>query len=175
MWPWTHAAIGYLSYTLYVALRRRESPTNAETVVVVVGTQIPDLIDKPLAWTFGVLPTGRSLGHSLLTATVLIGLGAVLLRKRHRGNLVIPFAVGYVTGIVTDLPMSVLWGDFSKATFVLWPVLPSPAYETEPSFIAHLSAIEPTLSFYVQGLLFVFATILLVLSRHHLVWKYDTR
>lgn len=175
MWPWGHAAIGYLAYTLYVASRRRRTPTTAEAFVVLLGTQLPDAIDKPLAWTFDILPSGRSLGHSLLTATILIGVAAVLLRPLNRVDLTVPFGVGYVVGILTDLPVSILWGEFSRATFVLWPLLPSPEYETEPTFSAHFSAIEPTSAFLVQIVLFVFATTLLVLSRRHYLRTSETR
>lgn len=165
MFPWGHFAIGYLVYVLYLAIRRRRLATNTEVLAVLLGTQLPDLIDKPLAWTFDVLPTGRSLGHSLLTAFVLIGLVAILLRKRDELELLAPFAIGYVVGILTDLPTSVLRGDFSRSTFVLWPLLPSPNYDTEPSFAAHFLAIEPTPLFVAQIVLFVLVAILIVKSR----------
>ena len=40
-------------------------------LALAIGTQLPDLIDKPLTYQFAVLPSGRSLGHSLFFAAVL--------------------------------------------------------------------------------------------------------
>jgi len=87
MWPWGHAAVGYLAYSLgYRASDRRL--TGAAVIALGVGTQFPDLIDKPLGWTFGVLPGGRTLAHSLLTVAVVavvlaIPLGVVSARRRR--------------------------------------------------------------------------------------------
>ncbi|MCL7419035.1 MAG: metal-dependent hydrolase, partial [Halalkalicoccus sp.] len=70
MWPWGHAA---LAYVLYSALRRRRggSPGGVATIVVVFASQLPDLIDKPLAWTLGVIPSGRMLAHAPAVALPL--------------------------------------------------------------------------------------------------------
>lgn len=57
MWPWGHVGAGYLVYTL---LRRHtgERPAGAAVLALAVGTQFPDLVDKPLGWTVGLLPGG---------------------------------------------------------------------------------------------------------------------
>jgi len=152
MWPWGHAAVAYLVLTVLAQIHRQELPRRDETVVVLVASQLPDIIDKPLAWTVGVLPTGRSLGHSLLTALVLIAFVAVLAHRHDRHSLAMAFGIGYITHLLTDLPSAVLAGDFSRATFLLWPLLPSPVYATEPSFTAHLSVVTLTYSFLAQAL-----------------------
>ena len=85
MWPWEHAAVAYLCWA---ALDRRAARSEGAAVVaVLVGSQFPDLIDKPLSWVFQVLPTGQSLAHSLLFALPLIGLVVALDSGEHFSRL----------------------------------------------------------------------------------------
>ena len=171
MWPWGHAAIGFLAFNLVTLTTRRRVTTVFESVVVLVATQVPDLIDKPLAWTYGVLPSGRSLGHSLLTATVLVVLVTIVARRYDQRTLSAAFFVGYLAGILMDIPSSVLSGDFSGATFLLWPLLPAPTYGTEQTFTAHLSSIDVTGLFLTQIGLTVFVFVLWVVIRDRHVTK----
>lgn len=143
MWPWSHAVVGYVAYTLVVVAVRRRTLRGTEAIAAVVGTQVPDLIDKPLAWTLAVLPGGRSLGHSLFTWVLVSVLLLVVARRLDRSHLAPAVAVGYLTGILTDLQPAVLDGDFSRATFLLWPVLPSPESDVEPSLLANLGRLQP--------------------------------
>ena len=152
MWPWEHAAVGYLALSALTLLVWRRWPIRNETVVLVVATQLPDLVDKPLAWTFGLLPTGRSLAHSLLTAAVLVAVASVLVARYDRRALAGVFGVGYLSHLLADLPAAVVGGDLSGATYLLWPVLQSPVYQTEPSFAAHVSGIAVTDAFVLQAL-----------------------
>ena len=57
MWPWGHLAAGYPVYTAYTRLHTGDPPADVPALVALLGTQLPDLVDKPLA----VLPTVRSL------------------------------------------------------------------------------------------------------------------
>lgn len=164
MWPWGHAAVGYLLYSIFSHTKRGEPPGDAAALITLLGTQVPDLIDKPLAWLVHILPTGRSLGHSLFTAVIIIFAGRAVFRYMGYRELTIPFAVGHLSGILTDLPVSVLSGDFSRATFLLWPYLPSPHYPLEPSFIAHIQALTLT-----PYLILQFALGCLMLG----LWVYD--
>ena len=50
--PWGHLAIGYLCLSLAIRARWRVPPQGPAVIAVAIGTQLPDLIDKPLAWTF---------------------------------------------------------------------------------------------------------------------------
>lgn len=152
MWPWGHAAVGFVILSVVTLISVKRWPRRAETLTVLLATQLPDLIDKPLAWSFSVLPSGRSLAHSLLTATALIAILSLVAYRYDRQELLPAFSIGYITHLLTDLPFSVLGGDFSFATFLLWPLLPSPDYATEPSFVAHFAAINFSSWFIVQAL-----------------------
>ncbi|SDM92711.1 LexA-binding, inner membrane-associated putative hydrolase [Halogranum gelatinilyticum] len=142
MWPWGHAAVGYLLYSLYSRSVRNQPPTGLTVVVVGFGTQFPDLIDKPLAWTVSVLPAGRSLAHSLLTASLVIGVVVVLARRANRSPLAGAFGIGYLSHLAADGLYPFLEGEFASLSYLAWPLLPLPAYETDKSILAHFAAFE---------------------------------
>ncbi|SEP65548.1 metal-dependent hydrolase [Natrinema salaciae] len=128
MWPWGHLAIAYLVYTLYSRVRYGRSPRALPAIAVAIGSQFPDLIDKPLAWELGLLSSGRSLAHSITVASLLIPVVyAVGVRVGHRESAA-AFAIGHVTHLVTDLPPMPFRGDFDGATYLFWPFLGPPEY-----------------------------------------------
>jgi hypothetical protein len=45
-------------------------------------------------------------------------------------------------GILTDVPGVAFADEPSRAAFLLWPVLPSPTYDAEPSFVVHLQHVH---------------------------------
>lgn len=148
MWPWTHAAVGYLLYIGYAHWRsapRRGLPV----IAAVVATQIPDLIDKPLSWTVAVLPAGRSLGHSALFGVVLAGLCWYIVAVRAgRRDVAVGGIAGYGSHLLGDGALAIINMEWAELTYLAWPVLSPPAYETPQSFVAHFRAFEfstPTL------------------------------
>ena len=142
MWPWAHAAVGYLIYVAY-AYRRGLPLRGLPVVAAVVATQGPDLLDKPLAWTFAVLPAGRSLGHSLLFGAVLVALGwYVLARRFGRPAIAVGAAIGYLSHLPGDGLGAVLAGRWADLSYLAWPLLPLPEYDLDPSFAAHFAAFE---------------------------------
>ncbi|SFG70504.1 LexA-binding, inner membrane-associated putative hydrolase [Halopelagius inordinatus] len=125
MWPWGHLAFGYVVYSLVSRVARRRAPAWPAVAFLALGTQMPDLVDKPLAWTLSILPNGRSFAHSLIFGTLIAVSIVVLLRRLDvRGGL--PFAVGYYSHLVGDVVIPVSNGDFADLAFLLWPVLPVP-------------------------------------------------
>jgi hypothetical protein len=128
--PWGHAAVGYLSYTAVRYARERRVPTEwALIAALAVGTQFPDLMDKPLAWELGVLPTGRSLGHTLLLFVPVVAALWAALPERRRP--VAAFAVGWVSHLFADSYTALLGGDLAGAGYLLWPLTDLPA--SDPS------------------------------------------
>lgn len=97
-------------------------------LLVVVGTQLPDLIDKPLALAVGgAFASGRTVAHSLLFAIPgILVLGAILRRRHGSAIPVVLFAVGYVSHPFLDASVFLLQGtlarDLVEVGFVLWPV-----------------------------------------------------
>lgn len=144
MWPWAHAGLAYLLYAGY-RHATDDAIGDSAAIAVVVGALLPDLIDKPLAWTVTVLPHGRSLGHSAITATLLTVALAWLATHRDRSEPYYALAVGVWTHLLGDaLPT------FEHVNYLLWPFLePHPA-TIEPSFLAHVEAIQFTPWFLTQ-------------------------
>ena len=138
MWPWGHLAVGYLSYSAWMHVRHRRAPESVPTLALVFGTQFPDIVDKPLSWSLGVLPTGRSLTHSLLVAALIVAVVKVALRRRNQAGIADAFTMGYLTHIAGDAVFPFLAGDYRSLGFLLWPVVPAVEYESEPSFIYFL-------------------------------------
>jgi len=120
--PWDHAAFSYVAFSLFLHAVYRESPTASQAIVVVFASLLPDLVDKPLAWQFGVLEGGRTLGHSIFLAvplSVAIGLFA---RSRGTPLLGWAFAFGYLLHLPGDvIPPFIRQGEL-KVDIVLWPV-----------------------------------------------------
>ncbi|WP_122089201.1 metal-dependent hydrolase [Halalkalicoccus subterraneus] len=144
MWPWGHAATGYLLYAAYTRLRYDRPPDGPATLLLLFGTQLPDLIDKPLAWTLLVLPSGRSLGHSLLLLVPLVLIAAVVVRNRDT-EWAIALAVGALSHAIVDVLPAALRGEFAYTTSLVWPLLPPPPYDEQGrTIIGQFLSLEPT-------------------------------
>lgn len=143
MLPWGHAAVGYLSYRQYTFLRRRQPPVGVAVVALAIGTQFPDLIDKPLAWTFGVLPSGRSLAHSLLVLGVVAGLLYWVARRRSERTrtALFAFGVGWLSHLFAD-GYGVLFARETCVNYLVWPLAVCPYDETGRAIIEFLLAVE---------------------------------
>ena len=137
MWPWGHLAVGYLLYSVGVRLRYRRPPDGPAAVALAFGTQFPDLVDKPLAWSLGLIPNGRSLAHSLLTAIVLVTVLELLLRRYDAGSVATAFGVGYLSHLFTDALYPALAGEYYFLGFLAWPIVPPVEYAAEPNIMAH--------------------------------------
>lgn len=111
---------------------------------LLLGTQLPDLIDKPLAW-FGVLQAARSLGHSLLVAGPLVVLLALWLRRRGRGPAGEALVVGFVSHLLGDAASAVTDG-VDRLSFLAWPLLPPLEYSTQPSLWPPTYLIAPIIN-----------------------------
>lgn len=134
MWPWEHLATGYLVYSLGARLLGRDPPTDWGVVALGLGTQLPDLVDKPLSWGLGWVPTGYAVAHS---AFVAIPLGVLVLaagwRVGHRRPAV-AFVVGNWAHLLADVLNPLRNGNPILPERVLWPVAEASPYETDLGF-----------------------------------------
>ncbi|ARS90284.1 metal-dependent hydrolase [Natrarchaeobaculum aegyptiacum] len=122
MWPWEHAIVGYLAYSLFVHLVYRDSPTGLETLAVVFGSLLPDLIDKPLAWEFGVFEAGYAIGHSIFVAIPLSIAVGLLARRVGRTRAGIAFSVGYLLHLPADVLDAYVRGGQVAPELMFWPI-----------------------------------------------------
>jgi hypothetical protein len=141
MFPWTHLAAGYLVASLLWRLCGHRLG-GAAAVAAVVGTQFPDLVDKPLAWGLAVLPAGRSLAHSVFTAAAVSAVVLYAAARRDRFGPELAFAVGYASHLAGDTLPKLPAGDFDSLTFLLWPLLPLPEYEGAGPVVAALAEVS---------------------------------
>jgi hypothetical protein len=169
--PWGHAAAGYLVYTARCRARTGTVPEGAAVLALAVGTQFADLLDKPFAWYLSVLPSGRSLGHSVFTAIVLLAVVHRVATHYHRAELSIAFAVGHVLHLAGDTVYPIVQGEPGRLRFLLWPAL-SQGTGTGGDHTIIETLIELTLSVggAIELLLFVAATGLWLSHRAPGLW-----
>lgn len=126
MWPWEHLAVGYVCYSLGVWAWRRSPPKAAGALLLAVGTQLPDLVDKPLSWVYAVFPGGYGPGHSVFVA-VPMALVVVLIAG-HLGRPVAGagLAVGWWSHLAGDVVVAVLRDNPYAFDRILWPTVSLP-------------------------------------------------
>lgn len=154
MWPWEHAALGYLCYSLAVRRAWGRPPTDTAAAVVVVGTLLPDLVDKPLSWGLGVFPTGHGAAHSVFVALAVALVAVAVAERIDRRPLGLALSVGYVSHLLGDVIDPLRTGGRVAVGRILWPLVRSEPYEQEHGlargliylreFLAELSTVDPT-------------------------------
>ena len=137
MWPWGHLAIGYLVYSVWYRIRLGKPPRALPVVLLALGTQFPDIVDKPLAYWFAILPEGRSLAHSYLFVIPLCLIVYVVLTRYGLAEGGVAFTIGYFTHPIADGLNAIVSGQWTDITFMVWPLLPIPDYEAS-NFVYHL-------------------------------------
>jgi len=145
--PVSHGALAYLLYVGYAFISGQRLPLGWTLVPLAIGSQLPDLIDKPLAY-WGVLVYGRSLAHSVFTMTVICASVWWLTRspRADRDNqathtrtrvrrivtairqpLPAALTIGYLAHLIGDSWALIARGDWLSARFLLYPVYRIPA------------------------------------------------
>ena len=149
MWPWGHLAVAYLVYVVYTRLDPTRRQTAVTLTALAIGSQFPDLVDKPFAWTFGVLPSGRSLAHSLFTLLIVAVVLHQLAVRYRRTDLSTAFTLGAFVHTLTDMsPTAVaglLGGDLTQLQwlrFLVWPLQPPPPYANDTSFVEQFASLS---------------------------------
>jgi uncharacterized membrane protein len=122
MWPWEHVVVGYIVFSLVSQLWRRESPRGGETLVVAFASLLPDLVDKPLSWSLGVVETGYGPAHSVFFALPLVALVVAVWATRDRLWRGIAFATGYLLHLPGDIVHNATGRGGFAPEIVLWPV-----------------------------------------------------
>lgn len=142
MWPWGHAAVGYLLYSGGLRLLGHDPPTDRAVPAVLLATQLPDLVDKPLSWGLGLFPTGYALGHSVFVA---IPVGVALLAfgvRSERTEVAAAFVVGYWSHLAADVLDPLRRGERPLVERVLWPVVSDTPYQEDLGLERGLAYLE---------------------------------
>jgi|AntDeeMetageno50_2_1112565.scaffolds.fasta_scaffold05871_2 membrane-bound metal-dependent hydrolase YbcI (DUF457 family) len=118
VFPHEHLLVALLPVVAYVTGRDRRLPTQGVMFATAVGSQFPDLVDKPLAHQFGVLPSGRVFMHSLPftipTTIVVLAYGWYTKRLRVAGAFVSAYLLHLVGDtyqllLQSQIPSDLLW------------------------------------------------------------------
>ncbi|MDF9748475.1 MULTISPECIES: metal-dependent hydrolase [Natrinema] len=144
MMPWGHLAFGYVLYSLGHRFVTRKPPAGFGVVLaIVVGTQLPDVVDKTLSWGLHLFPQGYSIAHSILVAVPvgLLILGVTAFRSRDIG---IAFVLAYWSHLVGDAMLAVPKRGVSPGDRLLWPIVTLPPYRGEPTLFGQIERIFST-------------------------------
>lgn len=137
MWPWEHAIVGYLVYSLFCHAVYRDSPRGLEAFTVVFVSVLPDLIDKPLAWEYGVFDVGYSIGHSIFVAVPLSIAVGLVARGIGRPRSGVAFALGYAVHLPADVVDAYVRNDVVQFELMLWPVASLDAQDPSQGFFEY--------------------------------------
>lgn len=176
MWPWEHAAVGYLVYSV-LCRAYGTGPAPMATVALLFGTQCPDLVDKPLGWVVGVIPSGQSIAHSLFVAVGVAG-GVLAIAHRRGDTVSQTVAAAFVVGYLTHLPGDVLYPVLLGGEFVvdplLWPLVPATAPQPTDvvGYVQELAATFVTFLGSPRGGLYLLGEVTL-LAGAFLLWRAD--
>ncbi|WP_254538908.1 metal-dependent hydrolase [Halomarina litorea] len=173
MWPWEHLAVGYVLVSLLWRLRG-ERPDLLAAFAVAFGTQFPDLVDKPLAWVFGVFDSGIAAGHSVLVAVPLCTVLVALAYRAGYVRAAAAFSVGYFSHIPGDAFYPMFYGQPFRWKVFFWPISQG-AGEGQVDFLAQvLRFLSRTESFATspQGATYIGFELLLLLTAFSL-WALD--
>jgi membrane-bound metal-dependent hydrolase YbcI (DUF457 family) len=144
MFPIEHALVAFLPVSAYVLLTDRRLPSVRLAAVVFLGSQFPDLVDKPLAYQFGLIPSGRVFMHSLPVALPFLAGVAIYGRQTERPRLTVGFAFAYASHLVAD-NYGPLFGPRPRVRpDLLWPFADPVARPDVPSW-AGVGGIHTTL------------------------------
>ena len=143
MFPWGHLAVAYLAYAGYTHWAAGEPPSGWTPIVLAVAALGPDLLDKPLAWSLALLPSGRSLAHSLLLLVPVFGGMVWLASQRERSRLGAVVAIGWLSHPVADALGTVFAEGAVLPNFLLWPLLAVEAAD-DTGYLIYFLTIEPT-------------------------------
>jgi len=163
--PLEHFLLAALPLSAYAAVRYRRPPRGHTLLLILLATQLPDLVDKPLAWTFGVLPSGRMFAHSLVISVPLLSLACVVAGRRGWGRPAVVFSLAYLSHIAGDF-YPILWhgSDYYFFPNLFWPLLAANP-DRQPSFAAHAPASALSLLVPLSVLLVVMGYIVLDIVR----------
>lgn len=140
MWPWGHLGLGYL-LALPLLIRLDLDDDYVALAALAVGTQLPDLVDKPLAWTFEVMPYGRAAAHSLV---VLAGAAVLVLVGLRSVRVGVPLLAGWTTHLVGDIVYPLADGAVGEVTFLAWPLVALPEPTGDHGILAYFRTLSLT-------------------------------
>ncbi|MFC7019227.1 MULTISPECIES: metal-dependent hydrolase [Haloarcula] len=124
MYPHEHFLLAVVPVAMFSFLFLRKLPSGKTTLILLIASQFPDLIDKPLAFSLQVLPSGRMLAHSVVVSVPLL-LALIILATRYgRTRDALVFVFGYMSHLVGDFyRVFTLGTEYHFYPNIFWPLL----------------------------------------------------
>jgi len=107
--------------------RDRRPPGEAEAIAAVLGSQLPDLIDKPLGWRTSLLPSGHSMAHSDRRRPYGCRRLPPRAPVRSGGRGSAAFSLAYLVHLPADVVYPMVLGRSPNLAFLFWPFVDIPA------------------------------------------------
>ena len=121
MLPIERFLVALLPITTYIIVRDRQLPTPKLVGLIFVGSQFPDLVDKPLAHVLHLLPSGRVFMHSLPFALPIAAIAIGYGWWTDRPRLGTGFAFAYLSHLVADNYRTLRPPEPHISPDLLWP------------------------------------------------------
>jgi len=142
MYPAEHVLVAVGPVVGYTLWRNRRLPGGGLLAVVLAASLLPDLVDKPLAWSFGVIPSGRMIAHSFVLAVPLVLFVLLLAFRLELLGYGLGFGWGYMLHLAADFsPVLVLGSDYYFFPNMFWPIAAANP-DPNPGFGQHVPALE---------------------------------
>jgi membrane-bound metal-dependent hydrolase YbcI (DUF457 family) len=125
VYPSEHFLIVAVPLLLYVYARDRRLPSRRLFALGFLASQFPDLIDKPLAHEFGLIPSGRVFMHSFPTVLPLWALVSVYAWRTDRRRAGALFILGHCSHLLADTYRSLLANPPRVPSDLFWPLVPA--------------------------------------------------
>lgn len=92
--------LGHIGFTAFLA-----NFLSLSIIFSIIGSQIPDLIDKPLH-LLGIIPNSRNIGHTLFMSGLIFISSYIITKKK---NISFSLAFGSIMHLFEDIPYFIPW------------------------------------------------------------------
>lgn len=106
--PFSHVLVPVGGLAVYTLSRERALPESEVVLLVAFAALLPDLVDKPLAWTFGATSSGRLVGHSVVVGGPLAAVVVAVAARFGYRQCGYAYALGHLSHLALDYA-PVLW------------------------------------------------------------------
>ena len=134
MFPHQHFIVAVVPVVAYVIVSDRRLPTIHLMGILFLGSQFPDLVDKPLAHQFVMLPSGRVFMHSIPIVLPFLLILGVYGWQTNRLRLSLAFGFAHLSHLFTDNLTALLSSTPQIPPELLWPILSPTASPVTPSW-----------------------------------------
>lgn len=126
MYPSEHFLIVAVPVVLFTYLCNQRLPSRQLFGVAFLASQFPDLIDKPLAHVFGLIPSGRVFMHSFPSVFPLWLVVGVYAWRTERSRAGAVFILGHLSHLLADNHNALFGSSPRIPDELLWPLVSVP-------------------------------------------------